>query len=44
MGHLRFGGFVASRCDGSVSFYSNDTDWSVLNALFTFDGGEPVDQ
>jgi hypothetical protein len=44
LGQLRPGGFVASRCDGSTGFYSNDIDWSVLNALFTYAGGESVNE
>ena len=39
---LRQGGFTAARVDGSVSFYSADTDVAILRALFTRDGGERI--
>ena len=42
LGHLRVGGFIASRCDGSVGFYANDVDLVILSALFTCAGGEAV--
>jgi hypothetical protein len=44
LGHLRNGGFVAARADGSVGFYSNDLDIDLLKALFTCAGSEVINE
>ena len=41
---LRPGGFNAGLADGSVRFISEGIDDEILKALFTRDGGEPVDR
>ncbi len=38
----RAGGFHASLCDGSVRFISDNIDIKTLNALFTRNGGEAI--